>query len=129
MFEEAPARVMPRPGRASVILPLSSTTCPLTITYSMPTRGLRGIAGNAAVLNGRRIEDRQIGFPAGGDDAAVGDAELRGGAAGHLGDRLGQRDRAEAAHVAREHARERAVAARMASAQAAVRADQDERGS
>src|SRR5262245_42280476 len=47
-------------------------------------RRLGGVAGDAFVLDGRGVEDREVGFLADGDDAAVGDAELSGGAAGHL---------------------------------------------
>ncbi len=38
-------RLMPRPGRASVILPLSSTTWPLTMTYVMPTGACAALPG------------------------------------------------------------------------------------
>ena len=73
----------------------------------------------AWVVVGRPIDDRcgvkqdHVGRLAFAQEAAVRQAERRRGAAGHLGDRLGQGEQAEIAGIVADEPRERAVETRM----------------
>ena len=112
-----------RPGRASVIVPWSRTSSPLTITESIPAGAAR-VRRRAAIGNGLGIEDDEIGLPSGRDDAAIGEAETARPNGRSSSRSLPRARHVLLANVAREHARKRAVASRMAAGQLAVRADQ-----
>ena len=102
-----------RPGRAAVILPLSNATWPLTITCADAFGVLVRPLERREVADRRRIEDRDVGLHPFAQDAAIGEADPLRGKRRHLADRVLERDHLQLPHVAAEHARERAVAARM----------------
>ena len=129
-----PYRIVP--GRAPVCCPVSSTTLPLTITYSTPRRVLVRLLVGRVVDDRRRVEHRHVRRHARTQQAAIVLVHLGGIRRGHLADRLLHRDHLLVAHVAPEHARKRAEVARMRIARGQrtlrrhrrpVRADRDPR--
>ena len=79
------------------------------------------------VGDGGGIEQHQIGPHSGADDAAVRDADVRRGERRHLAHGLLEREHPLLAHVAAEHAWERAEAARMRAIELSVAAEIRER--